>query len=302
MIWLNQVTYDTPDIVCGKGYEAGNMHAKVAAGDEVKVRWASSSPNHRGPIIDYLAPCNGPCDQIDKTKLKFVKIAETGLITPGVAATALSGPLGIWATDLLFRTAVSTSPQPGSPPDKLGGRSPHRVVRIPANWKPGFYTLREEPIALFAGRNTTQNYPRCINLEITGNGTESPEGVVATELYDVNEPGITARVWQNLKNYTIPGPPLYSGAGNSSTSPTSSSSSSSASASVSSPSVTATIPVSSGFQSSSSVRPSVTDTQEPVESESCAEATTVTVESVVTVTVTVSVFLFLLISLGSTGY
>ncbi len=189
----------------------GNIHAKVAAGGTVTVRWTNLAPNHRGPILDYLAPCNGPCNQADIMGLQFTKIAQTGLVEPGKAATALSGPLGIWGTDLLFRTRTNERFEEVSGPDKLQGDNVHWEVKIPEDFAPGFYVLREEIIALFAGKDDTQHYPRCVNLEITGSGTAKPEGVVAANLYRLDEPGITARTWENLKSYSLPGPALYQG-------------------------------------------------------------------------------------------
>ncbi|CAI4214066.1 unnamed protein product [Parascedosporium putredinis] len=40
--------------------------------------------------------------------------------------------------------------------------------------------------------NGAQNYPQCMNIEITGSGTDNPVGVLGTELYSADEPG-----WQH---------------------------------------------------------------------------------------------------------
>ncbi|RBA13276.1 hypothetical protein FPRO05_13703 [Fusarium proliferatum] len=54
-----------------------------------------------------------------------------------------------------------------------------------------------------------QNYPQCLNIEITGSGTAKPEGVLGTKLYTPTDPGIYFNPYTTLKNYTIPGPPLF---------------------------------------------------------------------------------------------
>jgi hypothetical protein len=41
----------------------------------------SSKPRSvAGPVITYLASCNGDCTTVDKTTLEFFKIEEEGLI------------------------------------------------------------------------------------------------------------------------------------------------------------------------------------------------------------------------------
>lgn len=62
-----------------------------------------------GPIIDALAPCDGPCESVDKTKLEFFKIAQTGLLDP-------SKNPGWWAADILLQnnfTWVAQIPEVG---------------------------------------------------------------------------------------------------------------------------------------------------------------------------------------------
>ncbi|CAG9940806.1 unnamed protein product [Clonostachys rosea f. rosea IK726] len=102
-----------------------------------------------------------------------------------------------WATDLgfLFENNLSTS------------------VKIPSDIKPGNYVLRHEIIALHEGleQGGAQFYPQCINLKISGGGSKSPEGTVATELYQSNDPGVLYNIYNDEKHptYTIPGPKLY---------------------------------------------------------------------------------------------
>lgn len=56
-------------------------------------------------------------------------------------------------------------------------------------------------------------YPQCINLEITGSGSDKPESTLGTELYDSKDPGIMYNIYNDESNptYPIPGPELYEG-------------------------------------------------------------------------------------------
>lgn len=56
-------------------------------------------------------------------------------------------------------------------------------------------------------------YPQCINLEVSGSGSEAPAGVVATSLYTSADPGIFFNPYQPNLEYPIPGPALSFGAG-----------------------------------------------------------------------------------------
>ncbi|KAL2000382.1 hypothetical protein VTN02DRAFT_3192 [Thermoascus thermophilus] len=182
--------YASPDIICHKGAEPGSLSAKVPAGGTVELQWTAWPESHKGPVIDYLAACNGNCSSVDKTALKFFKIDESGL-TDGSGS-------GTWASDTLIKNNNSWT------------------VTIPSTIAPGNYVLRHEIIALHSAENKdgAQNYPQCINLEVTGGGTDNPAGTLGTALYTDTDPGILVNIYQGLSNYSIPGPALYSGSGN----------------------------------------------------------------------------------------
>lgn len=82
---------------------------------------------------------------------------------------------------------------------------------IPSTLAPGNYTVRHEIIALHAAgtENGAQNYPQCVNIEITGSGTENPEGVLATQLYTSKDAGILFNPYTTITKYEIPGPALF---------------------------------------------------------------------------------------------
>ncbi|PGH04899.1 hypothetical protein AJ80_08448 [Polytolypa hystricis UAMH7299] len=188
--------YSSPDIICHRSSEPGALSAEVAAGGSIELQWTEWPESHHGPVIDYLANCNGDCSSVDKTQLKFFKISEAGLIDG-------SSPPGNWASDDLIRNNQSWT------------------LTIPESVAPGNYVLRHEIIALHSAgdNNGAQNYPQCFNLKITGSGTQNPEGVLGTSLYTNTDPGIKIGIYQPLASYEIPGPALIGG-GDSNPAPT----------------------------------------------------------------------------------
>lgn len=179
--------YATPDIVCHLGATPAGIAAPVNAGDTLEIQWNKWPASHKGPVLDYLANCNGPCETADKTKLQFFKIGEAGLLD--VAKNQ-------WAADELLANNLSWS------------------VRLPSDIAPGNYVLRHEMIALHAAGNANgaQNYPFCFNLVISGNGTATPTGIPAVSFYKEKDPGILFDLFTKFTTYVIPGPPLYSDA------------------------------------------------------------------------------------------
>ncbi|KAI1481745.1 carbohydrate-binding module family 1 protein [Daldinia eschscholtzii] len=182
-------SFGSPDIICHKSATPAGGHAQVKAGDSISISWNTWPESHKGPMIDYLAACNGPCESVDKESLEFFKIDEVGLIDD-------SAQNGFWGSDELIKNNNTW------------------LVQIPSNIKPGNYVLRHETIALHsAGQaNGAQAYPQCFNLEITGDGTEVPAGVLGTKLYSAEDPGIVVNIYTTGLTYTIPGPALIAGA------------------------------------------------------------------------------------------
>jgi cellulase len=179
--------FNTPDIICHRDSTNAAGHATVAAGESVFIKWNTWPESHKGPVIDYLAACNGECSSADKTSLSFVKIAEKGLISG-------SNP-GTWAADELISNGNSWT------------------VEIPSSIAPGKYVLRHEILALHASGqpNGAQAYPQCVNLEITGSGSTTPSGEPATSFYTASDPGILFNLYESFSSYDIPGPALFSG-------------------------------------------------------------------------------------------
>ncbi|EME48042.1 glycoside hydrolase family 61 protein [Dothistroma septosporum NZE10] len=180
-----------PDIVCHLGATPGTAAATVAAGGKVELQWNTWPESHHGPVLAYLAPVPAEdWSDVNKSALSFVKISEGGLVDGS------SSP-GTWASDQLIANNNSW------------------VVTIPDSIAPGKYVLRHEIIALHsAGQDDgAQAYPQCVNLEVTGSGTASPEGEAATSFYKKDDAGILVNIYTSGYSYIIPGPTLWSGAG-----------------------------------------------------------------------------------------
>jgi Auxiliary Activity family 9 (formerly GH61) len=182
--------YAKSNIVCHLNSSPGEKHATVVAGSTIDLQWNQWAESHHGPVIDYMAKCDGECETADKNTLEFFKISEAGLINGAPAP-------GTWASDTLRAQNLTWT------------------VTVPASIAPGNYVLRHEIIALHSANNPNgaQNYPQCINLQVTGSGTVSPAGIPATKFYKETDPGIFVNIYYPaLENYTIPGPPLFDGA------------------------------------------------------------------------------------------
>jgi lytic cellulose monooxygenase (C1-hydroxylating) len=176
--------YNAPDMICHKSATSGQAYVEVAAGSPLTLHWNTWPDTHKGPVIDYLANARGAFSSINKASLQFVKIAEAGL----------SG--GTWAADRLIASNNSWT------------------TTIPSSIAAGDYVLRHEIIALHSASSPggAQNYPQCINLRITGGGSNSlPSGTLGTALYTGNEPGIVFNLYNNPTSYPIPGPALMAG-------------------------------------------------------------------------------------------
>ncbi|KAL2865353.1 lytic polysaccharide monooxygenase auxiliary activity family 9 protein [Aspergillus lucknowensis] len=190
--------YSGPDIICHKDAKNGAISATVAAGGKIELQWTEWPESHHGPVIDYVANCNGDCATVDKTTLEWVKISESGLLGSDN-----------WASDELIANNNSWT------------------VTIPSSLASGNYVLRHEIIALHSAgnENGAQNYPQCVNLEITGGGSDSPSGTLGTKLYTNTDKGILFNIYQDIDSYPIPGPALWTGGNGGGSSPTATSTS-----------------------------------------------------------------------------
>lgn len=200
-------SYAEADIICHKNAENANITASVKAGGTVDFYWTTWPDSHIGPVLTYVANCgsgDNACSTVDKTTLEWVKIDEA----------AIDLDTQTWATADLISNNNSWT------------------VTVPSGLASGSYVFRHEIIAMHGANSEggAQNYPFCMNIAITGGGSDSPSGTLGTALYTSTDPGILFNPYTTLTNYTIPGPALYSGGTDSTDGSSSSGSGSSASA------------------------------------------------------------------------
>jgi hypothetical protein len=175
--------YGTVDINCHKNAAPGAITASVQAGGTVDFLWSDWPDSHFGPVFTYVASCGGDCAAVDPAALEWVKIDEGGI---DIASQTWA------ATDLINNNNTWTT-------------------TVPSTLVAGNYVFRHEIIAMHGAgdENGAQNYPQCFNIEVTGSGTDSPEGVLGTELYSATDAGIRFNPYTTIDSYEIPGPTLY---------------------------------------------------------------------------------------------
>lgn len=149
----------TADVNCHKSATAGRLYANVNAGDTIEFEWFTWPDSHKGPIINYIAPCNGraptwtstactftnhffttgDCTTLTPSALRWSKISQSAIVSPGT-----------WVTDTLIENNFKVS------------------TVLPAKLAPGNYVIRHEIIALHGGQNVNgaQLYPQCKNLHL----------------------------------------------------------------------------------------------------------------------------------------
>lgn len=200
----------SPALACREGAEPATSYGAIDAGGKATMWWTSADKvinpdgwavSHRGPIMTYIAPCDGDCTTVDKTTLRWTKIAEEGLVS-GTANVN-----GVWATD------------------KMRENGGVVTVDIPSSIAPGKYVLRSEIIALHrAHLSEPEFYGQCGNIEVRGSGTDDLSGVgtVAAELYsrDDNIFGFDVYNGGSETTWDIPGPALYQSAASGGKQPT----------------------------------------------------------------------------------
>jgi cellulase len=57
--FVEPASVGTADVNCHKSATAGRLYANVNAGDTIQFKWNTWPDSHKGPIINYIAPCDG---------------------------------------------------------------------------------------------------------------------------------------------------------------------------------------------------------------------------------------------------
>lgn len=191
--FITSAGYGSRDINCHVGATAADLYVEIAAGSDMTMQWTPWPTSHKGPVITYLGPCNGDCDKVNLDDIEWTKIEAVGQVVRAKG----NGDYGVWAADNLINAGNKWT------------------TKIPASIKAGNYLCRHEIIALL---HPSQHYPNCINLKITGSGTDPlSSGTKGVDLYSASQPGIATVAYGN-KAYEMPGPPLYAGGSNTGTS------------------------------------------------------------------------------------
>ncbi|KAL4966293.1 lytic polysaccharide monooxygenase auxiliary activity family 9 protein [Aspergillus stella-maris] len=177
--------FSSDDIICHKGATPGALSAPVTAGSSIDVTWNTWPDSHKGPIINYIAKCDGDCASADKTTLEWVKIQADAIVDASTDT---------WITDELIANDFTTS------------------VTIPSSIADGNYVLRHEIIALHSAGSEggAQAYPQCLNIVVSGGGSANPTGTLGTELYTSTDDGIIFDIYSSASSYPMPGPELFS--------------------------------------------------------------------------------------------
>ncbi|KIK96832.1 glycoside hydrolase family 61 protein [Paxillus rubicundulus Ve08.2h10] len=180
-----------PSMNCGMNATLAADVADANPGSQIQVHWVGGStgdsnwPHNVGPIIHYMAKCNGPCSSYDSTNAEWFKISE----------------LGLQPDDTTWYQANIMAGQPAN-------------VTIPQTIAPGSFLLRSELISLQLAVSVggAEFYPACIQLDIGGSGTgaaTSSEECTFPGCYTDDEPGIyDPDIYNPPLTYTFPGPPV----------------------------------------------------------------------------------------------
>lgn len=191
--------YDDPislvsssNMTCGflpQAATAANRACPITAGSQMGVQWHHNNDlpgddildsSHKGPILFYLAKSDTGAGNV------WFKIWEDGY----------DATTGLWATDRMIAT---------------GGLS---TFTIPSDIAPGNYLLRGEVLALHQAYEVdgVQPYVGCVELTISGSGSNNPAGVAFPGAYSDTDPGILINIYTAFPlPYPIPGPALYEG-------------------------------------------------------------------------------------------
>ncbi|MCJ1267663.1 hypothetical protein MMC22_007549 [Lobaria immixta] len=195
--YIDHNGYRSRDIICHKGATVGNLTLKVEAGHDIEIQWTSWPESHHGYMMNALSNCNGPCQDANLEKLKFNMITHEGFISPNpgvVPGKNVDGKTcGKWALDI-FRQQGSKS-----------------KFTVPSCLAPGYYLLRQEVIALHSAMpagSGAQNIPQCLNIEVTGSGTDKLTGGTSPMTW-YDKKSTTMDIFNNLRDYPMVGPDLY---------------------------------------------------------------------------------------------
>lgn len=89
--------FGTSAINCHINAKPGSRTASVRAGGTVQFQW-TLWPHDIGPVLTYVAACNGDCAKVNKDSLLWVKIDARGYDNGSWASRKLIDNNGTWTT------------------------------------------------------------------------------------------------------------------------------------------------------------------------------------------------------------
>lgn len=204
---------NSANIIAHKDASPSPYTAEAPAGEKVTFTWHHEGTcgggeegwdcSHHGWTSTWLAPCNGDCKDVDKTKLEFFKIHESALIDyrDGRYSSGTSqGQVGFWGTDAIFY--------------EQGNK---QSVTIPKEIPSGNYVLRTEVVSIHNNGDVAnrQFWPQAFNIKVTGGDDSAPvpAGKKGTELYHADDALLQWDLYWHPAGKTIgtsPGPQLAS--------------------------------------------------------------------------------------------
>ncbi|THH14080.1 hypothetical protein EW146_g6215 [Bondarzewia mesenterica] len=177
---------DNPDINCGLSAQLASQVASANPGSKIDFLWSdigANWPHNTGPVMAYMAKCEGTCDQYNSTNAQWFKIDELGKKPDG----------STWyQADIMNGQTVS--------------------VTLSNDLAAGDYLIRHELIALqlAVSLGGAEFYPACTQVRISGSASGQPNQTVTFPgAYNDNDPGIfDPNVYEAGSVYVFPGPPV----------------------------------------------------------------------------------------------
>ncbi|KAG8992684.1 hypothetical protein FRB94_011382 [Tulasnella sp. JGI-2019a] len=188
---VKDITSD--DMSCGNGAAnvTATQSAAVKPGSTISTNWVNGNggnwPHNVGPLMTYIASCNGKCSDFQSTNAEWLKIDEAGL----------DNSTGKWIQE-----------------DTLYAGKPYTFT-FPTGVPAGEYLMRSEIIALHNAQSAggAEFYPACSQITVAGSSNSALAPPASDEAkfpggYGASDPGILINVYNPGLVYTFPGPPL----------------------------------------------------------------------------------------------
>lgn len=201
------------------------LSANVTAGTSITAKW-SQWTHAEGPVMVYMAKCNGACTSTNSASVSWFKIAQTGLISGTLAK-------GSWGNGQIMSTLSYTATSESAL--EQSGAIAYTVTQSRARSRPAstsfatscWRSTRQTP------RSSTRSVRTSIPLNnlaleltsvagaqliVTGGQGKSPSGSYLIKLpgdYSQNDKGIMVDIYsqaaQTTTTYTPPGPAVWNG-------------------------------------------------------------------------------------------